>query len=241
MIRHEEGAVLLVVLVALALLAAMAGVALRLGQAGLHALAAEQVVAGREVLVPSALAVLGLRLGEGSDLPRDGSPVLLDLPGGRIGARVQAAEGLVGWQYWPAPEGVSLASPANVAAADLPGLNPLAGQSVDQLAAWAAHPLFAPDRLPPAAAAPVPAEVAPVLEVVAPAPEPDPQPVLQGVVVTPAPGGAYVSDGQGGQSVFLRPGQSALGLSLEKVFADHATVMTDKGEVTLTLPDAASP
>ncbi len=92
---REDGAVLLVVLVALALLAAMAGVALRLGQAGLHALAAERAVAGREVLVPSALALLGVRLGEGSDMPRNGDPVVLDLPGGRVEVRVQAAEGLV--------------------------------------------------------------------------------------------------------------------------------------------------
>ena len=94
---------------------------------------------------------------------------------------------LVGWQYWPAPERAPPASAAKSAA--LPGLNPLAGQSSDQLTAWAAHPLFAPDRLPPEAPAPVQAEVALALEVMAPAPEPDAQPVLQGVVVTLAPGG----------------------------------------------------
>jgi hypothetical protein len=155
---------------------------------------------------------------------------------------VLALAGLVGWQYWPAP-GDQLAAPeAKAVSAPVPGLNPLAGRSADSLAAWAEHPLFAPDRTPPAAPAPTAQpEVAPALEVVAPAPEPDPQPVLQGVVVTPKPGGAYVSDGQGGDSVFLRPGQAALGLTLEEVFADHATFMTDKGEVTLTLPVLTSP
>lgn len=153
-----------------------------------------------------------------------------------------ALVGLVGWQYWPAPSAPTAAPETQVASASVPGLNPLAGRGAHALAAWTAHPLFAPDRTAPAVASePVAPEVAPALEVVAPAPEPDPEPVLQGVVVTPAPGGAYVSDGRGGDSVFLRPGQAAFGLSLEEVFADHATFMTEAGEVTLTLPDPVNP
>ena len=107
---------------------------------------------------------------------------------------------LVGWQYWPAPERAPPTSAAKSAA--LPGLNPLAGQSSDQLTAWAAHPLFAPDRLPPEAPAPVQAEVALALEVMAPAPEPDAQPVLQGVVVTLAPGGPMSRFGKAGKACF---------------------------------------
>ena len=153
-----------------------------------------------------------------------------------------ALVGLVGWQYWPAPSAPPTAPETQAASVPVPGLNPLAGRGAQTLAAWTAHPLFAPDRTPPAVASePVAPEVAPALEVVAPAPEPDPEPVLQGVVVTPAPGGAYVSDGRGGDSVFLRPGQAAFGLSLEEVFADHATFMTGAGEVTLTLPVPVTP
>ena len=151
--------------------------------------------------------------------------------------------GLVGWQYWPVPGAEPTSAATKAAPAPVPGLNPLAGRAVEQLARWAAHPLFAPDRTPPAAPQPAPAapEVVAPLDVVAPSPEPVPAPVLQGVVVTPAPGGAYVSDGLGGDSVFLRPGQAAFGLSLEEVFADHATFMTEAGEVTLMLPVPATP
>jgi hypothetical protein len=99
MTQREDGAVLLVVLVALALLAALAGVALRLGQSGVQGLAAERVEFSREVLTRSALAVLGARLTDTGDLPRDGTPTLLTLPGGQVEARVQAAEGLVNPGY----------------------------------------------------------------------------------------------------------------------------------------------
>jgi FtsP/CotA-like multicopper oxidase with cupredoxin domain len=95
------------------------------------------------------------------------------------------------------------------------------------------RPLGAPGLPAPP---PAPLEIAPpALEVVPPAEAPPAQPVLQGVVVTPAPGAAYLGDGQGGPSIFLRPGESALGLPLERVYADHATFMGPEGEVDLPL------
>lgn len=147
---------------------------------------------------------------------------------------------LVAWQYWPAgaPGPTASAPGASVPAAPpVEGLNPLSARSADSLAAWADHPLFAPDRLPPAAASPPAAMevVAPALEVVPPAEPPPMQPVLQGVIVTPAPGAAYLGDGQGGASIFLRPGESALGLTLERVYPDHATFMGPDGELDLPL------
>lgn len=94
--RREEGAVLLVVLVALALLAALSGVALRLGTSGLQGLRAERVQLATEVLAPSALAVLGAQLARPETVERDGSSLVMTLPGGaRVEARVQAAEGLL--------------------------------------------------------------------------------------------------------------------------------------------------
>lgn len=93
--RREEGAVLLVVLMALALLAALAGIALRYGASGLHGLQAERAAFAREVMIPSTLAALGPLLDPADDFPRDGTPMALDLPGARVEVRVQAAEGLV--------------------------------------------------------------------------------------------------------------------------------------------------
>lgn len=147
---------------------------------------------------------------------------------------------LVAWQYWPAGgAGPNPTTPVAQAPAapEVEGLNPLSARSADSLTAWASHPLFAPDRLPPAAAPPpAPLEIAPpAMEVVPPAEATPAQPVLQGVVVTPAPGAAYLGDGQGGASIFLRPGESALGLTLERVYPDHATFMGPEGEVDLPL------
>ncbi len=93
--RGENGAVLLAVLVALALLAALAGVAMRQGQSGLMSLNAERAEFSREVLAQSALAALGQQLGANGQFPRDSTPVRLALPGGAVEVRVQAAEGLV--------------------------------------------------------------------------------------------------------------------------------------------------
>lgn len=141
------------------------------------------------------------------------------------------------WQYGLAPNPVPMPAPAAMAEASA-GPNPLARRQVGDLAHWAAHPLFAPNRSPPAVTAPPPPPPPEDLPQV-----PVPVPVLQGVVVTPFPGGAYLGDGLGGDSIFLRPGQSALGLTLEEVFADRATFMGPEGEVTLPLvpPQEAAP
>lgn len=93
--RHgEEGAVLLMVLVALALLAALAGLVIRVSESDLSTLSAERAAFRREALIDSALASLGARL-PSSDLAEDGSDVVLDLPGGRVTVRILAASGLI--------------------------------------------------------------------------------------------------------------------------------------------------
>lgn len=92
--NREEGAILLVVLVALALLAALAGLVIRVSESDLSTLAAERAAFRREVLLDSALALLGARL-PSSDLPEDGTPVALAVPGGSVLARIEAAPGLI--------------------------------------------------------------------------------------------------------------------------------------------------
>jgi type II secretory pathway component PulK len=92
--RGEDGAVLLLVLVALALLAALAGLVIRVSESDLSTLSAERAAFRREVLIDSALASLGARL-PASDLAEDGSDVILNLPGGRVVARIMAAPGLI--------------------------------------------------------------------------------------------------------------------------------------------------
>ncbi|MBI1171976.1 hypothetical protein GC209_11280 [bacterium] len=93
-VNREAGAVLLVVLVALALLAAMAGLVIRVSESDLATLAAERAAFRREGLIASALASLGARL-PSSDLPEDGTPVSLPLPGGAVMARIAAAPGMI--------------------------------------------------------------------------------------------------------------------------------------------------
>lgn len=155
---------------------------------------------------------------------------------------------LAAWQYWPMGDGEAPLSPETAPAGSgdqpVPGPNPLAGRAPADLGALAAHPLFAPSRTPPSLESP-PESMAesvpdPAAEA-APPPEVAPSPVLQGVVLTPAPGGVFLGDDQGGESRFLRPGQAAMGLSLEEVFADRATFMGPEGEVTLPLVQAPPP
>lgn len=91
----EEGAVLLLVLIALALVAALAGIALRLDRAGLSGLRAEAVLFNRTLAEQSALAVVASRLGPAPSLPRDGTPVMLTVEGEGVQVSIRAAEGLV--------------------------------------------------------------------------------------------------------------------------------------------------
>ena len=90
----EEGAVLLMVLVALALLAALAGLVLRVSESDLSGLAAERAAFRRDDLVQSALATLGARL-PSEDLAQDGTEVSLPLPNGSVTLRIYAAQGLI--------------------------------------------------------------------------------------------------------------------------------------------------
>ena len=90
----EEGAVLLMVLVALALLAALAGVVVRVSESDLAGLAAERAAFRRDDLMQSALATLGARL-PAEDLPQDGTPFSLPLSGGSVSLRIYVAQGLI--------------------------------------------------------------------------------------------------------------------------------------------------
>jgi hypothetical protein len=93
--RREGGAVLLVVLVALALLASLAGVVARISQSEIASLRADRAAFDREGLTLSAIAYLGAGLATGADIPEDGQTTTLDLPGGQVLAQVQAASGLI--------------------------------------------------------------------------------------------------------------------------------------------------
>ena len=95
----ESGAVLLIVLVALALLAALAGVVARISQSDVADLGADQAAFGRDIMMQSALALLGAKLGSGADIPEDGEVTVLAVPGGKVAAKVQAAAGLVNPGY----------------------------------------------------------------------------------------------------------------------------------------------
>ncbi len=92
--EREDGAVLLMVLVALALLAALAGLVLRVSQSDLAGLAGERAAFAREDVIQSALATLGARL-PADDLPQDGTAFSLPLPGGSVSLRIYAAQGLI--------------------------------------------------------------------------------------------------------------------------------------------------
>lgn len=99
---REEGAVLLMVLVALALLAALAGLVLRVSESDLSTLAAERAAFRRDDLVQSALATLGARL-PAQELPQDGTEFSLPVPGGSVTLRLYAAQGLINPNFTRAP------------------------------------------------------------------------------------------------------------------------------------------
>lgn len=146
---------------------------------------------------------------------------------------------LVAWDYWPAPAPVSKPEPlAPVAKVAL--LNPMSQRAPAEFAPLFDRPLFDPARSKPVTE-PEPATVAaevPAPEV--PTTNAPPQPVLMGTVTSPWPGGAFLGDDAGGPVTFLRPGQAALGLSLEAVQPDSAVFMGPSGEVTLHLQPAPS-
>ncbi len=142
------------------------------------------------------------------------------------------------WQGWPeAPVAVPQPKALPVAVARL--LPPQ-----HDLSALAAHPLFSPSRMAPpvVGAASLPAALpTPTVQDVAPAPDPVQSPVLQGLILTPRPGAAYLGDPATGASYFLRPGDSALGLVLQSVDPGRAIFKGPQGEVILTFPPTESP
>jgi len=149
--------------------------------------------------------------------------------------------GLVAWDYWPHTPPVSLVPAPQTQLAEVRDLNPISQRQMGAFQALFDHPLFDPTRSPPALAVAVPEALAvyqPIAVVVA---EPilPPKPVLRGTVTSPAPGGAYLGDDLGGTVVFLRPGQTAQGLTLSEVFDTRAVFQGPDGPITLPLQETA--
>ena len=97
------------------------------------------------------------------------------------------------------------------------------------------HPLFQPSRSAGASVVAAPLVLPSAADT--PAPPQDP-PVLVGVVIDPAPGGAFLTDSAEGRVVYLEPGQASGGLQLLSVSRDRAVFQGATGEVTLLLPTA---
>ncbi len=130
--------------------------------------------------------------------------------------------------------------PAGTVAAKEDGSVPLAEVLPEALAL---HPLFQPSRQSASAelSAVVVPEVAPETgadTVAVVATEPEVQPVLLGVVIDPAPGGAFLGDTAGGPIDYLEPSEESRGLHLISVASDRAKFLGPDGEVTLLLPTA---
>ena len=150
---------------------------------------------------------------------------------------------VVVWDYWPKAVPIPAVQVVKARPQDVALLNPLSQRPREDFQALLDQPLFDPSRTPPAAAVELPdapqitqAPAVVAAELVLPL-----QPVLMGTVTSPLPGGAYVGDDAGGLIVFLRPGQTAQGLTLQTVFAESAVFMGPDGSVTLTLQAMPAP
>ncbi len=148
--------------------------------------------------------------------------------------------GLVAWDYWPAKAPVSALPPPQTQSQDVAGLNPISQRQMADFQALFDHPLFDPTRSPPALVVPEALVVAEAAPVVVADPVLPPEPVLMGTVTSPLPGGAYLGDASGGPVVFLRPGQSAQGLTLSQVFDQSAVFQGPDGPMTLPLQDSSA-
>lgn len=96
-------------------------------------------------------------------------------------------------------------------------------------------PLFQPTRQ--VTATPQPASLPELALAVAEEPHPVFAPALLGVVTEPAPGGALITTADEA-AVYLRPGQTQGGWTLQRVDRDRALFTTPEGEITLLLPAA---
>lgn len=92
--KNESGAVLLIVLVALALLSALATLIIEVSKSDLSALISEQEIERRDLLIRSAMTVLGAQL-PSRDFPENGSLTRILLPGGNVIAKIQSSSGLI--------------------------------------------------------------------------------------------------------------------------------------------------
>lgn len=101
--KPESGAVLLMVLVALALLAAVAAATARLSASAIASTKAETALLGDEIALRSALALVAARMNGPAPLPQDGTIVRLPLPDRVMEARLYAAAGLVNPNTAPRP------------------------------------------------------------------------------------------------------------------------------------------
>ena len=113
-VAPERGAVLLMVLIALALLAAIAAAMARLSVAAISASKAEAALMAEQLALPSVLAMVAARLTGPDPVRRDGSPVALALPDRRVEVRLQPVAGLVNPNTAPQPGLVALFRTAGV-------------------------------------------------------------------------------------------------------------------------------
>lgn len=150
---------------------------------------------------------------------------------------------LVGLDYWPKAIPVAAVQMNEAQSPALAMLNPLSQRDMSDFQAVFDHPLF---ELTRSTNASVVGPVETTLITASPAfavtdQVPTPKPVLMGTVSSPMPGGAYLGDDTGGPVFFLRPGQTAHGLTLQKVFARSAVFMGPDGQVSLPLQDTTAP
>lgn len=147
--------------------------------------------------------------------------------------------GVMVLDYWPNP--IRVAEVQTPVAPKLEALlNPLSQRENDDFHSLSDHPLFDPNRSPPVAAvaqkdALIASEISKFVEA---APVLSPKPVLMGTVTSPMPGGAYLGDDFGGPVVFLRPGQTSMGLTLKQVLDRSAFFEGPDGLLNLPLQES---
>lgn len=153
-----------------------------------------------------------------------------------------ALAAFVAWDYWPKRAPPAAGQTREAPAPPIAVLNPLSQRPMGDFQALFDHPLFDPTRSPPAQEVVIQdSSAAPQTTAIVEQPVLPPRPVLMGTLTSPSPGGAYLGDDAGGGIVFLRPGQSAQGLTLRQVFAESAVFQGPDGPVTLPLQDAIAP
>jgi len=121
------------------------------------------------------------------------------------------------------------------ASANSPGVNPLWGIGIKQLANTRDRPLFAPSRRPPPPPAPPPVAVAPP-PVEKPKEPESPQMVLLGTIVNHAEGYGIFMDQSASQPVRMKVGSNHRGWTLRTITATAATLEKNGQTAELAFP-----